>query len=128
MWESFEVELRKAHKGARVGMLSVAMGQHILYNSLELLKQWQADKIIDDAQFDSMKQMFVANFEASNRSLEQCARVGGLLQQARRHVLLEDLGIPKKKREAWLQLPLSGDGIMGGKFEQDLRERTQVSK
>ena len=128
MWESFETELRKAHKGARVGMLSVAMGQQILYNSLELLKQWQADSVINDTQFEAMKQMFVANFEASNRSLEQCARVGGLIQQTRRHVVLEDLGIPKSRRETWLQLPLSGNGIMGSKFEEDLSERAQMRK
>ena len=98
MWQNFEVELRKAHKGARVGLLSVALNQKILYNTVDLLQSWQTDSTLAENKVAEMKQLLMASFDASNRSLEQFARVGGLLHQVRRHVVLEDIQIPKKKR------------------------------
>ena len=128
MWQNFETDLRKVHKGARVGMLAECLNQRILYNVSGLMHRWHESKVLTEEQLAEVNQMLLAFFDASNRSLEQFSRVGGLTHQLRRKVVLEDIKIPPKNRDAWLKLPLSGDGIMGKAFEENLESMAKMSK
>ena len=51
-----------------------------------------------------------------------------MTHQIRRKVVLEDIKIPPKNRDAWLKLPLSGDGIMVKAFEENLESIAKMSK
>ena len=128
MWQNFETDLRKIHKGARVGMLAECLNQKILYNVSGLVHRWHESKVLSEEQLAEANQMLLASFDASNRSLEQFSRVGGLTHQVRRKVVLEDIKIPPKNRDAWLKLPLSGDGIMGKAFEENLESMAKMTK
>ena len=128
MWQNFETDLRKIHKGARVGMLAECLNQKILYNVSGLMHRWHESKVLSEEQLAEANQMLLASFDASNRSLEQFSRVGGLTHQVRRKVVLEDIKIPPKNRDAWLKLPLSGDGIMGKAFEENLESMAKMTK
>ena len=128
MWQNFEYDLRRVHKGARVSFLADALGQRILFSLGELFRTWLADSTLSQLKFEEANQLLLGAFESSNRSLEQAARIGGMIHQLRRRVILEDLQVPVKKRDAWLALGLSPEGIMGAEFTKQLEDVDKLSR
>ena len=128
IWQNLETDLRKIHRGVRVGLLAQALNQHILSNISQLVQEWSDNEVLSDSQAAAVNQLLLASFDAGNRALEQAARQGGMLHQVRRKVLLEDLQIPKRNRDEWLRLPLSSEGIMGEAFVTNLENMRKMSK
>ena len=92
----------------------------------KLLKSWQSDGTLDAAKFNEAHQLLLGAFDATNRGLEQSARVGGLAHQTK--IVLEDLQIPVKKRDVWLSQGLASEGIMGAEFAKQLEDMDKMSK
>ena len=128
MWQNFEYDLRRVHKGARVSFLADPLGQRILFSLGELFRTWLADSTLSQSKFEEANQLLLGAFESSNRSLEQAARIGGMIHQLRRRVILEDLQVPVKKRDAWLALGLSPEGIMCAEFRKQLEDVDKLSR
>ena len=127
MWQNFETDMRKIHKGVRVDFLAQVLNQRILINISQLVNKWEEQEVLLESQTNEMKQLLLASFDSGNQALEQAARAGGMLHQVQRKVLLEDLQIPKQNRNEWLKLPLSTDGLMGEAFVTNLESRAKMS-
>ena len=128
IWQNLETDLRKIHRGVRVGLLAQALNQHILSNISQLVQEWSDNEVLSDSQAAAVNQLLLASFDAGNRALEQAARQVGMLHRVRRKVLLEDLQILKRNRDEWLRLPLSSEGIMGEAFVNNLENMRKMSK
>ena len=128
MWRSFERDLKKVHLASKVGIMAAAVNQKITYNQMELLETWKTDGVITDEQFNDMKELSVASFDSTNRSMEQAARAGGLAHQLRRKVILEDLSVPLTMQGSYLNLPLTAEGILGRDFDEYLQSTVDSRK
>ena len=128
LWQNLEYDVRRIQKGGRVGFLADALSQKIMFRLGELLKSWQSDGTLDAAKFNEAHQLLLGAFDATNCGLEQSARVGGLVHQTRRKIVLEDLQIPVKKRDVWLSQGLASEGIMGAEFAKQLEDMDKMSK
>ena len=128
MWRGFERDLKKVHLASKVGIMAAAVNQKITFNQMELLETWRSDGVITDEQFNDMKELSVASFDSSNRSMEQAARAGGLTHQIRRKVIMEDLSVPLSKQASYLNLPLTAEGILGKDFDEYLQSTVDSRK
>ena len=46
MWQNFETDMRKIHKGVRVGFLAQALNQRILSNISQLVNEWEEQHVL----------------------------------------------------------------------------------
>ena len=128
LWTNYENDLRRVHRGTRVGVMSAISTQRVLLKAAEYLTAQSKEGTIPAEAADSLHSLLVVAFDTTNRSLEQCAKLGGVVHMLRRRVVLDDIGCAMRQRDLWQYLPLSGDGIMGEKFVKALESRDKMSR
>ena len=126
--QNLKYVVRRIHKGARLGFITEALSQRIMFRLGELLKSWHSDGTLDVALFIEAHQLPLVAFDATNRGLEQSACVGGVTHQMHRKIVLENLQIPVKKRDVWLSQGLASKGIILAEFPKQLEDVDKMSK
>ena len=65
LWQNLEYDVRRIHKGARVGFLTDALSQKIMFRLGELLKSRQSEGTLDAAKFNEAHQLLLGAFDVS---------------------------------------------------------------
>ena len=94
-------------EGIRSRMWASGHSQKMLVQAGDLAQQWQDEGKISEEDHKSLSVILVGLFESSTCSLEQTCQAGGLLHQQCQKVVMEDLWVPMKKGDQWLEMPLS---------------------